>query len=172
MRRLMLAISVGLGLVGCGSADSELAARQVPPVSSQQPAPSVASIVTDKSAAPAATSASAATSTPDAEAAASNGEDPREAQLQVGEEYDYTLMTHCGIEWARIGGSWWRTDPLNDGNANPPGGWANPSQVGRIRMESADSIVFTGGPDPLVFVRTEITDFDDPRLPDSVRFCD
>ena len=101
-----------------------------------------------------------------------NGTDPREDRLEAGEEYGYILTTHCGIEWARIGGSWWRTEPLNDGNANPPTGWDNPSHGGRLRIEDADSAVFTGGPEPIVFVRTELTEFDDPSLPDSVRFCD
>jgi hypothetical protein len=98
--------------------------------------------------------------------------DVREDPLEVGEDYGYSLVTHCGIEWARIGGAWWRTAPLSDGNANPPAGWGNPSQGGRLRIESDTTAVFTGGPEPITFERTEITAIDDPALPDSARFCD
>lgn len=102
------------------------------------------------------------------------GQDPLRVgeAFRVGEEYEYTLRTYCGIEWAYVGGHWWRTEPLNDGNANPPAGWDNPSQAGRIHLEGPDTMVFTGGPDTIVFVRTELTEPDDPSLPDSVRFCD
>ena len=45
-------------------------------------------------------------------------------------------------------------------------------QEGRLRIVSPDTAVFTGGPEPIEFVRTNITALDDPALPDSVRFCD
>ena len=98
--------------------------------------------------------------------------DVREDPVEVGEDCGYSLVTHCGIEWARIGGAWWRTAPLSDDNANPPAGWGNPSQGGRLRIESETTAVFTGGPEPITFERSDITAVDDPALPDSVRFCD
>lgn len=100
-------------------------------------------------------------------------EAPYERGVQVGEEYDYALTTHCGIEWARVDGSWWRTEPLNDGNANPPIGWENPVERGTLSIESVDTARFTGGPDGAIeFSRTDKTQIDDPSLPDTVLYCD
>ena len=53
---------------------------------------------------------------------------------EVGVAYDYSLYVHCGVEWARVDGVWWRTEPLNDGNANPPDGWANPYHRGELTL--------------------------------------
>src|SRR4030081_3022594 len=45
----------------------------------------------------------------------------------------YRLYTHCGIEWAKIDGTFWRAKhPLSDGSANPPAGWGNPFQDGTL----------------------------------------
>jgi hypothetical protein len=47
----------------------------------------------------------------------------------------YQLYTHCGIEWARIDGTFWRAEhPLSDGSANPPAGWGNPFQDGTLAL--------------------------------------
>jgi hypothetical protein len=55
----------------------------------------------------------------------------------------YTLYTHCGIRFAKIGGRWFEADrPLSDGSGNPPPGWGNPSQPGTIRMLSASVAEF------------------------------
>jgi hypothetical protein len=55
----------------------------------------------------------------------------------------YTLYTHCGIRFAKIGGRWFEADrPLSDGSGNPPPGWGNPSQPGSIRMLSASVAEF------------------------------
>ena len=55
----------------------------------------------------------------------------------------YTLYTHCGIRFAKIGGRWFEADrPLSDGSGNPPPGWGNPSQPGSIRMLSASAAEF------------------------------
>jgi hypothetical protein len=35
----------------------------------------------------------------------------------------YRLYTHCGIEWAKIDGTFWHAKhPLSDGSGNPPAG--------------------------------------------------
>ena len=55
----------------------------------------------------------------------------------------YTLYTHCGIRFAKIGGRWFEADrPLSDGSGNPPPGWGNPSQRGDIKMLSASAAEF------------------------------
>jgi hypothetical protein len=55
----------------------------------------------------------------------------------------YSLYTHCGIDWARIHGRWYRASPpLSDGSGNPPRGWGNPDQQGTIRMISSTEAVF------------------------------
>lgn len=95
--------------------------------------------------------------------------DPTLGPVEVGDEYGYSVLTHCGIEWAQIDGAWWRTDPLNDGNGNPPPDWNNPTQGGRLRIESEDRAVFTGGPEPLVFIRTDLTD---AQVPESATLCE
>ena len=55
----------------------------------------------------------------------------------------YSLYTHCGIDWARIHGRWYRASPpLSDGSGNPPSGWGNPYQQGTIRMISSTEAEF------------------------------
>lgn len=76
-------------------------------------------------------------------------------EVEVGKTYDFRLGTHCGIEWARIDGAWWRTKPLNRGG-NPPAGWDNPSHKGRLSITSTETATFSGGPDgPIEFHRTD-----------------
>lgn len=56
----------------------------------------------------------------------------------------FSLPTHCGISifeyegviYERVGG------PLTDGQGNPPDGWENPTQEGRL-MEDKGTLVFT-----------------------------
>jgi hypothetical protein len=79
--------------------------------------------------------------------------------VEVGATYDYTLLTHCGIEWAQIDGVFWQTPLLDDGNANPPAGWDNPFQRGELTVIDEQTAQFRGGPDAtLVFRRTELTE--------------
>jgi hypothetical protein len=84
-------------------------------------------------------------------------EPPYGSGTEVGQTYDYVMYTHCGIEWTRIDGVWWRTaDPLNDGNANPPSGWGNPYDDGELHIVDEDTAVYRGGPDAEVeFARTD-----------------
>jgi hypothetical protein len=56
----------------------------------------------------------------------------------------YSLHTHCGIDWTRIDGRWYRASPpLSDGSGNPPSGWGNPDQQGTIQMISSTEAEFT-----------------------------
>jgi hypothetical protein len=68
----------------------------------------------------------------------------------------YRLYTHCGIQWARIHGSFWRvTRPLSDGSGNPPPGWGNPFQDGTLTMASRTTANFTSPAGSVVFRRTK-----------------
>jgi hypothetical protein len=70
----------------------------------------------------------------------------------------YRLYTHCGIEWAKINGTFWRaTRPLSDGNRNPPAGWGNPFQDGSLDLVSRSSARFTSPAGTVVFQRTPRT---------------
>src|SRR5579862_1886876 len=67
----------------------------------------------------------------------------------------YQLYTHCGIEWARINGTFWRAkQPLSDGSGNPPPGWGNPFQAGRIVFVSQTTARFDSAAGTVTFVRT------------------
>lgn len=78
---------------------------------------------------------------------------------EVGKTYDYLLLTHCGIKWARIDGVWWETDPLNDGSGNPPPGWDEPWDAGELKILDHDTAIYRGGPDAQVqFRRTGVVE--------------
>ncbi|MFF7643894.1 hypothetical protein [Streptomyces canus] len=56
----------------------------------------------------------------------------------------FDLYTHCGIDEARIGSTYFEADPpLSDGSGNPPEGWGNPIQHGTMTLKSATEAVFT-----------------------------
>jgi hypothetical protein len=58
----------------------------------------------------------------------------------------YNLYTHCGVTYADFDGKRFYADPpLNDGNGNPPRGWANPSDGGFMILRDADTAVFVDG---------------------------
>jgi hypothetical protein len=60
-----------------------------------------------------------------------------------GSPQPYTLFTHCGIDWAMIGGRWYEAArPLSDGQGNPPPGWGNPDQPGTITLISPTRAIF------------------------------
>lgn len=72
---------------------------------------------------------------------------PRQAEVsgvEIGLTYQYRLSTHCGIEWARIDGAWWRTAPLSDGHGNPPPGWDQFTQPGTLTILDMETAQFTG----------------------------
>jgi hypothetical protein len=86
-------------------------------------------------------------------------EPPYGAGAEVGETYEYTLYTHCGIEWTRIDGVWWRAPlPLSDGNANPPPGWGNPYDKGEMKIVDKSTAVYQGGAQDVEFERTDEVD--------------
>jgi hypothetical protein len=66
----------------------------------------------------------------------------------------YQLYTHCGIEWARIGGTFWRTTPMSDGNGNPPTGWGNPFQAGTLSFRNRTTARFSSPAGSVLFKRT------------------
>ncbi|MYX38366.1 MULTISPECIES: hypothetical protein [unclassified Streptomyces] len=56
----------------------------------------------------------------------------------------YELYTHCGIDEARIGSTYFEAEtPLSDGSFNPPPGWDNPTQHGTMTLVSPTEAVFT-----------------------------
>jgi len=67
----------------------------------------------------------------------------RLAAPTVGSPEPYALLTHCGIDEARIGNRYFEAvHPLNDGQGNPPAGWGNPSQQGTMTLLSQSRAVF------------------------------
>lgn len=88
-----------------------------------------------------------------------DGDRPYGPSVEIGKSYDYVLYTHCGIEWAPIDGVWWQADPLDDGNANPPRGWGNPYDAGRLTLDTTGAATYTSDTGIEVeFRRTEITE--------------
>ncbi|MFD4175539.1 hypothetical protein [Streptomyces anulatus] len=56
----------------------------------------------------------------------------------------FVLHTHCGINEARIGSTYFEAEtPLTDGSGNPPEGWGNPAQHGTMTFKSETEAVFT-----------------------------
>ena len=55
-----------------------------------------------------------------------------------------SLSTHCGIDDVEVAGRWYeRTGGLlDDGQGNPPPGWANPTQTGAF-VTAGELLVFT-----------------------------
>jgi len=67
----------------------------------------------------------------------------------------YQLYTHCGIEWAKIDGTFWRAKhPLPDGSRNPPAGWGNPFQDGTLVFISPTRARFDSPVGSVTFART------------------
>ncbi|WP_317874835.1 hypothetical protein [Streptomyces sp. SR27] len=61
-----------------------------------------------------------------------------------GRTIPFDLYTHCGIEEARIGSTYFEAEaPLSDGSGNPPEGWDNPIQHGTMSWTSDTEAVFT-----------------------------
>lgn len=66
------------------------------------------------------------------------------------------LYVHCGVQWARIDGDWFETEPLNDGDANPPPGWGNPYDKGSLTMVDRDTAEYRrDNGETVTFVRSE-----------------
>ncbi|SEC70443.1 hypothetical protein SAMN05216483_2232 [Streptomyces sp. 2131.1] len=61
-----------------------------------------------------------------------------------GRAVPFDLYTHCGIDEARIGSTYFVAEtPLSDGSGNPPEGWGNPTQRGTMTLKSDSEAVFT-----------------------------
>ncbi len=70
----------------------------------------------------------------------------------------YRLYTHCGIQWAKILGTFWQASkPLTDGQRNPPSGWGNPFQEGTLTFTSPSTAVFRSTAGSVAFHRTART---------------
>jgi len=66
-------------------------------------------------------------------------------RAEIGGQYRHEISTHCGIVATVFDRREWLADPpLSDGNANPPRGWDNPTEVGVIRLVDADHAEFSG----------------------------
>ncbi|MFE9171561.1 hypothetical protein ACFYNZ_18890 [Streptomyces kebangsaanensis] len=62
----------------------------------------------------------------------------------VGRTIPFDLYTHCGIDEARVGSTYFEAEtPLSDGSGNPPEGWGNPTQHGTMTLKSEREAVFT-----------------------------
>src|SRR3954451_11017201 len=67
----------------------------------------------------------------------------------------FNLYTHCGIKWAKSRGTFWRAEhELSDGYANPPEGWGNPFQAGRLSFQSRRTATFSSTAGQVIFHRT------------------
>ncbi|MFH9723194.1 hypothetical protein ACH4M4_09500 [Streptomyces sp. NPDC017254] len=56
----------------------------------------------------------------------------------------FELYTHCGIDEARVGSTYFEAEtPLSGGAGNPPDGWDNPTQRGTMTLTSETEAVFT-----------------------------
>ena len=66
---------------------------------------------------------------------------PRTDDAQV---QSFSLYTHCGIDELRVDGRFYERvgGPLDDGSGNPPKGWDNPYQAGRLSVRG-NALVFT-----------------------------
>ncbi len=83
---------------------------------------------------------------------------PYAAGTRVGVDYEYVLVTHCGINNAPIDGIYWAADPeLTDGSGNPPTGWRNPLAKGTLRLVSKDRARFEADGKTAFFRRAQAT---------------
>ncbi|MFN2470436.1 MAG: hypothetical protein ABR583_05500 [Gaiellaceae bacterium] len=117
MKRLLIVAALALVPAGCGGTDYEA-------VPGTEPAPTVTDVLSGYCG-------------PQAE------RPPCGPGVEPGARYEFTLYTHCGIEYARFDGRWWLADPpLDDGSHNPPRGWGNPSQPGTMELVAPDRAKF------------------------------
>ena len=75
--------------------------------------------------------------------------------IEVGRTYNYSLLTHCGVEAANIDGTSWRaTPPLGNGSA--PEGWSNLATVGRLTIVNKNKAIFKARGREATFVRDNL----------------
>lgn len=75
----------------------------------------------------------------------------------VGEPVAFNLVTHCGVEFAQIGGELWQAEGLSETLAGDqaPEGWDNPMQPGELVVDGTGRAVFTARGTTITFVRAE-----------------
>ena len=72
--------------------------------------------------------------------ASTNGSSP---VMTAGKSTRYLLLTHCGIDEARVGDRYFEAvHRLSDGRGNPPAGWGNPFQRGTMTLLSPTEALF------------------------------
>lgn len=55
--------------------------------------------------------------------------------VELRKVYAFIIYTHCGVRNAYFDGRWWIAEPmLSDGSGNPPPGWGNPYDRGKMEM--------------------------------------
>jgi hypothetical protein len=70
--------------------------------------------------------------------------DPSVQSQSIGQAVPFRLLTHCGVRYADFDGRRFYADPpLDDGNGNPPVGWANPYDEGTMKLIDDYMAVFT-----------------------------
>lgn len=79
---------------------------------------------------------------------------PANENLAVGETAELRLFLHCGLQYARIDGTAWQTDPR--GNGSVPDGWPE-LLIGTATRTAVDTVEFSspGVVDHLVFHPTD-----------------
>lgn len=81
----------------------------------------------------------------------------------ASEGKEFTLYTHCGIHHLILDGVVYLAEPaLDDGNANPPPGWGNPSQRGRLVLTGDGGADFRAGSLTAHFERSTLRQDDLP----------
>lgn len=63
-------------------------------------------------------------------------EEPARSGATFGRTIDFNLYTHCGINELKAFGKYYKRvgGVLGDGFGNPPAGWDNPYQAGRLSV--------------------------------------
>ena len=69
----------------------------------------------------------------------------------VGSSAPFAVYAHCGVEFAIIDGTTWRTARRDDGQGNPPKGWPQ-SIRGTLTRPADDRAVFTSAEIPVRLV--------------------
>jgi hypothetical protein len=69
----------------------------------------------------------------------------------------FNPATHCGVEFAQIGGEPWRAEGLSERLAGDqaPEGWDDPLQAGELVVGGTGRAVFTARGATITFVRAE-----------------
>lgn len=69
----------------------------------------------------------------------------------VGSTGTYILWAHCGVQFAVIDGTTWRTRARDDGQGNPPSGWPDAIE-GTLNRPSERRVIFKSPSIPEVLV--------------------